>query len=265
MSIPTKHIALAQRLLNEHVGAGLAAEGNWQSRSDAAARRFVGHLPTRRAMTRDRWIALTIQHGAWLSGNRIERDGWYGPDTRDAAYRLKGETYARPDESSTPPPRPPPSVRCWTPSDAQMIRHYGQPGSGTTVATLPFRMRLDWDLSTTVTRTSVHLKARDSLMGALELIRDHYGLSEIRRLNIDRFGGVLNVRKKRGGSTWSAHAWGTAIDLWPAANQLSWKRDRAAFARPEYAGLIGAFRQAGWMHLGTCYDFDWMHWQLNPS
>jgi hypothetical protein len=265
--IPTKHIALAQRLLNEHVGAGLAAQGNWQSKSNAAAYRFVGHLPTRGVMTRERWVALTIQQGAWLSGNKIARDGRYGPNTRDASYRLMGEMYVRPDEAkiAIPSPQAIKAVRCWTPTDAQMIRHYGQPGSGTTVAHLPFPMRLDWDLTTSVTRTSVHVKAKDSLLGALELIRDHYGLEELRRLNIDRFGGVLNVRKKRGGTTWSAHAWGTAIDLWPDANRLAWKRDRAAFARPEYAGLLGAFRQAGWLHLGTCYDFDWMHWQLNPS
>ena len=104
----------------------------------------------------------------------------------------------------------------------------------------------------------------DSLIAALETTRDHYGLEGITELGLDLYGGCLNVRKKRGGSTWSAHAWGTAFDLDPDRNQLAWKRDRAEFAKAIYDPFHKAFADEGWMSLGTCYDFDWMHKQRNP-
>ena len=257
-------IILAQQVLNHRVQAGLAARGNWASRSDAAAKRFVGHIKTRGIMTSVRWQTLTIQHEANLSGkvpHHVEPDGWFGPVTKDAAHRMLGEKFDRPDKPSDIPPA---RVRCWTPTDQQMIQRYGNPGASQVLTMLPFSMRLDWDTATSVTRSQMHRIAAKPITNALEEIRDHYGIERMRALNIDRFGGILNVRKKRGGSTWSAHAWGTAIDLWPAANQLAWKRDRAAFARDEYKPMREAFRRAGLMSLGECYDFDWMHWQLNP-
>ena len=258
---------LAQEILNAATKAGLEPDGNFGRFSMEAAQAWVGHLPVEGVMTYARWATLVIQHGANRSGtvpHKVEEDGWWGPVTEDAAYRMLGHVFERPDEArqSTVAPRPP--VRCWTPTDARMMDAYGSPGAGQVMITLPFPMRLDWNLDATVTKTSCHKKVADGLVLVLEEVRDHYGLDEIRRLGIDRFGGILNVRKKRGGSTWSAHAWGTAIDLWPSMNQLAWKKTKAVFARGEYQALHDAFARQGWMSLGKCYDFDWMHWQKNP-
>jgi hypothetical protein len=257
---------LAQETLNAAMRAGLDPDGDFGGESVKAARVWVGHLPVDGVMTNLRWAALVIQHAANRSQvvpHRVEEDGWWGPVTEDAAYRMLGHVFVRPDEAAASPAAASP-VRCWTPTDARMMEAYGSPGSGQVVVTLPFPLRLDWDLDARVTRTSCHRKVADGLVLALEEIHNHYGLDEIRRLGIDRFGGILNVRKKRGGSTWSAHAWGTAIDLWPSMNQLAWKKTRAVFARGEYQALHDAFARQGWMSLGKCYDFDWMHWQRNP-
>ena len=261
-------IRLAQTILKNKVNADLKVDGAFGEKSTAAAKAFAPAFAKKR-MTSDRWIAAVVQisYNATTSA-KIDEDGFWGPDTQDAAYRLLGSANVgwRPDEQKDPAKieEPLKSIKCWTPTDLQMIKKYGSPGSNQVTINLPFAMRLDWDLKTKVTRTSCHKLAAESITGALETIRDAYGVDALVELGIDRFGGILNVRKKRGGSTWSAHAWGTAIDLYPSANQLAWKKDRAVFAKADYKKMRDAFAKVGWMSLGTCYNFDWMHWQLNP-
>ncbi len=77
----------------------------------------------------------------------------------------------------------------------------------------------------------------------------------------DQFGGSLNVRRIRGGKSWSMHSWGIAIDFDPANNQLRWGRDRARFAKPEYEAFWAAWEEEGWVSLGRTRNFDWMHVQ----
>jgi hypothetical protein len=40
------------------------------------------------------------------------------------------------------------------------------------------------------------------------------------------YGGLLNVRRQRGGTRWTPHAWGVEIDIDPENNQLLWGPDR---------------------------------------
>lgn len=264
-------IRLAQRILKDKIDPTLEVDGDFGKFSVAAAKAFATTFVGKR-MNVERWVAAVIQREANTAKGSfkpmlLEEDGWWGPDTQDAAYRLMGSEHVgwRPDEKDDlVKTEEPLTIKCWTPTDFQMVRKYGAPGSGQVQIALPFAMRLDWDLKTKVSKTSCHKLAAASITGALEEIRDAYGKDALTELGIDRFGGILNVRKKRGGSTWSAHAWGTAIDLYPSANQLAWKKDRAVFAKAEYKKMFEAFGKAGWMSLGTCYNFDWMHWQLNP-
>jgi hypothetical protein len=263
-----EHQRLAQQILNREIQAGLKDDGDFGRESVKAARKWFTPWPFRGGPTAERYVAAILQREASKRGIQAGAyDAFWGPQTQDAAYRMLGAEHVgwRPDEAraSDVAPRPP-ALACWTPSDARMISSYGQPGTSQVVVDLPYPMRLDWEPGTMVRRASVHRIVAESLLGALEEIRDGYGPEEMRRLGIDRFGGILNVRKKRGGSTWSAHAWGVAIDLYPSANALAWKKGRAAFARAEYEAMRLAFARAGWMSLGQCYDFDWMHWQRNP-
>jgi hypothetical protein len=88
-------------------------------------------------------------------------------------------------------------------------------------------------------------------------------LTELQRLGIDLFGGCVNVRTMRGSKTrWSRHAFGIAIDLDPARNQLRWGRDKAQFAKPEYKALIDIFYSNGFLNYGIEKNYDFQHFEL---
>lgn len=123
----------------------------------------------------------------------------------------------------------------WPKSDYKsMVKFYGNVGENQTTLILPYQMYLAWDVKKTVTKITCHEKIHDSLKNIFKNTLDSYGLSEIKKLKLDSFGGCLNVRKMRGGSSWSIHSWGAAVDLDPDRNQLRWGKDKAQFAKPEY-------------------------------
>lgn len=96
----------------------------------------------------------------------------------------------------------PSSKPAW-PRQSQMDKFFGPKGTGQTTLVLPYMMRLAWDLESKVTKFSCNARVRESLERIFVRTLDHYGLEEIRRLRLDLFGGCLNVRKMRGGSSWS--------------------------------------------------------------
>ena len=128
---------------------------------------------------------------------------------------------------------------------AQAIKKYGTPnetGAGYLVTlTLPYPMRLAWDTDETVTRMRCHKLVAAKFEAVFKELLETYGLARIKELGIDLFGGCFNFRKMRGGSSWSKHSWGIAIDLDPARNKLKETRATARFARAEYQPMIDIF------------------------
>jgi hypothetical protein len=150
-------------------------------------------------------------------------------------------------------------------STKQAIAKYGQPnqqGSYLTTINLPYPMRLAWDKNTVVTKMRCHKLAADAFAGVFADLLKHYGLAELQRLGIDLFGGCFNFRAMRGGSDWSRHSWGIAIDLDPERNLLRESKKTARFARPEYKPMIDIFYKHGFVSLGIEKDYDWMHFEL---
>lgn len=148
----------------------------------------------------------------------------------------------------------------------QIIAKYGKPdddGSDYLVnLTLPYPMRLAWDIDTTVTRIRCHRLVKDQLSAVFSDLLEHYGLVEIKRLGIDLFGGCFAFRKMRGGSDYSRHSWAIAIDLDPARNSLKATAKTARFARPEYKPMIDIFYKHGFVSLGRERNYDWMHFEI---
>ena len=148
----------------------------------------------------------------------------------------------------------------------QTIKKYGTPtetGADYLVTVnLPYPMRLAWDLDTIVTRLRCHKLVAIKFEEVFKDILATYGLPRIKELGIDLFGGCFNFRKMRGGSAWSKHSWGIAIDLDPARNTLKETSRTARFARPEYKDMIDIFYKHGFISLGREKNYDWMHFEI---
>lgn len=199
--------------------------------------------------------------------NEIETgdiDGYWGPQTEfafDVLYELlveqKQPLLWRPEDLTNLNPNDWPAQS----SNRELEKIYGKVGNNQTRIQLPYPHRLAWDQGKTLNSFLCHEKVHDSLHRVLTRVLDQHGEERLRELRLDLWGGCLNVRKMRGGSRYSLHSWGIALDYDPQRNRLKWGRDRAAFARPEYDEWWKIWQQEGWVSLGRSRNFDWMHVQ----
>lgn len=138
---------------------------------------------------------------------------------------------------------------------------YGKVGTSQVMLDLPYPMVLAWDKRRTVRRISLHSKVAASAGEALQEIAGIYNASERRALGVDIFGGSLNVRKMRGGSRYSMHSWGIAIDFDPERNQLHWRAPKPRLSHDDAVPFWQAWEKRGWLSLGRARDMDYMHVQ----
>ncbi len=272
MRIPAEAIRIAQR------GAGL--KGNQvdgilgpvtEAALDKALKRRKQELAQTHAEavlkgSRRRKVTAFIQLLALDAGiDTGPVDGYWGPQTDFAFTSLRHlETEGslppawRDIEPSTANPNGWPMER-----EADLTQFYGPPGTEANLVLVdaPYPHRLSWDLAQTARRIRCHAKVADSLQRVLTAVLDHYGLDGVKQLHLDRFGGCYKKRRKRGGTAWSTHAWGIALDYDPERNQLRWGRDRAVFAQPAYDKWWECWENEGWVSLGRTANFDWMHVQ----
>ena len=149
-------------------------------------------------------------------------------------------------------------------STKAIIQEFGKPnqqGSYLTTIKLPYPMRLAWDTKTKVNTMRCHKLVADDFSKVFAELLQVYGLAKIQELGIDLFGGCFNFRAMRGGSDYSRHSWGIAVDLDPVRNQLHETSKTARFARPEYKAMIDIFYKNGFVSLGREKNYDWMHFE----
>lgn len=150
----------------------------------------------------------------------------------------------------------------------ELKRVYGIPnqeGSYLVSIKLPYPMRLAWDKDVKVTRMRCHEKVADEFTNVFNSLISCYGYDYLVELGIDLFGGCFNFRKMRGGSDWSRHSWGVAIDLDPARNRLRWNSNKANFSKPEYQDLHRIFYDNGFCNQGIEKGFDFMHFEIRSG
>lgn len=148
---------------------------------------------------------------------------------------------------------------------AEAIKKYGKPndkGDYLVSIKLPYPMRLAWDKDTTVNTMRCHKLVADKFTDVFIELLVTYGYEKIVELGIDLFGGCFNFRAMRGGSDYSRHSWGIAIDLDPERNLLKESSKTARFARPEYKPMIDIFYKHGFISLGREKNYDWMHFEI---
>lgn len=183
-------------------------------------------------------------------------DGLVGPQT---LYALELWQNLQRDKEESP------DAVAWMPNtwprQKDVPAFFGEVGKHQVKLKLPYPMKLAWNQSKVIPHFSVHEKVHDSLKRILQRTLDHYGPEKIKALNLDQFGGCLNVRKMKGGSKYSMHSWGIAVDIDPAHNRYRWGKDKAHLARRSRADFVGFWEDEGWLSLGRARNFDWMHFQ----
>lgn len=152
------------------------------------------------------------------------------------------------------------------PRQAECATFYGQPGPGIEaqliMAVLPFDLRLDWDLGTKVRKVRLHRKCAPAFTAAMTAVHAQYGPVKMRDLGIDRFAGGYNHRQMRGGTSWSMHAYGCAVDFYAGPNGLKVRCPDALFCKPEYKPFLDIMEAHGWLPAVRLWGADAMHFQM---
>ncbi len=260
MQVTKQMIKIVQSQLNAQIGTNLAADG-WSGPLTLAA---ILRIPTISPNWSDsRKYVGAIQYFATMMG--IEAgpiDGYWGPQTANAyeqlTYKLEHGVVDnwRDEEDADVVDNDWPVY-----SEANMNKFFGPVGTNQSKVTLPYTMKLAWATDKKLNRFTCHTKCVESIQAALEETLDIYTLQGIQDLGLDLFGGCLNVRKMRGGTKWSTHSWGSAIDFDPARNRLRWRANKAELAKPVYNDFWAAWEKQGWVSLGRQKGYDWMHVQ----
>jgi len=276
MRPPVQAVRIAQRRLEKAGHRPGTIEGALDERTERALDRVLGERagdldPSQVSAilsgSRNRKLAAYIQLLAVDEGLETGPiDGFWGPQTQFAfdnlaALEERGEI-PRPFRDLEPNAANPNNWPLESP-ESELRSFYGEPGDpGNLISVeVPYVHRLSWDPGTRVNRITCHKKVAGSFVRVLEQVIDHYGHDGVRALRLDLWGGCFNKRLKRGGTTWSTHAWGIASDYDPDRNRLNWGRARATFARPEYDVWWELWEAEGWTSLGRTAGFDWMHVQ----
>jgi hypothetical protein len=150
------------------------------------------------------------------------------------------------------------------PRQKDVRKFYGKLGANQTSIEIPFDMVLAWDKNYHIKRMTLHKKVAASALKVLENVSEIYTERERHDLGLDIFSGSLNVRKMRGGSRYSMHSWGIAIDFDNQRNGLSWKKGgkpRPRLSDEDALPFWQEWEKVGWLSLGRSRDFDWMHIQ----
>lgn len=183
-------------------------------------------------------------------------DGLNGPASQIAAERWQDHAQFNPAAPVAAYPAP----KVW-PRQKDLESFYGKPGENQTMLISPYPLFLDWDLGAQIKKFSIHERVHDSALAVMGRVLDHYGPEKIHDLGLDQFGGCLNVRKMRGGSAWSTHAWGIAIDWDADRNPLRTPFSRSQMGKPDYRVFLDLWEAEGWVSLGRARNFDAMHVQ----
>ena len=152
--------------------------------------------------------------------------------------------------------------RCDCSVDDRLEECFGRAGANLVDFILPYPMLLAWELNTVINKFSCNGKIKDNLENIFTEVKDYYKIDGIKELRLDLFGGCYNHRLMRGGTKLSLHAYGAAVDLDPAHNQLKWGKDKATLDAKEYDKFWSIVEAHGGYSLGRIKNYDWMHFQF---
>jgi hypothetical protein len=169
-------------------------------------------------------------------------DGFWGPQSIAACQRhLK---------SLMPSPNP------W-PTYDRLHAFYGEPGDESNLVSITFPYPMFYD-GRRVLSTRVHRKCASSLLRVLTNIGKSFGAQRGTMEEAEDYGGCFNFRMKRGGGSYSLHAYGAAIDLDADDNTF---RDHWPMQADMPIEIIECFAREGWRSGGAFWSYDAMHFE----
>jgi hypothetical protein len=188
-------------------------------------------------------------------------DGIPGPATEKARkHWLRGPWRNHMNQALPGDERMPKVLQTW-PKYSELTEFFGEPGTNLVTIAMPYPLRPAWELNTQVHKITCNKGVAESLVRVHQQILADYGYLGIEKLHLDIWGGCYAARPMRGSTKLSTHAWAIAWDTDPIRNALTWGRDRASLAGPEYEKFWDAWTDEGWTSLGKARNYDWMHTQ----
>ena len=184
-------------------------------------------------MTRQQIISLQSHIGS-------TPDGFFGPKSQDAC---RAHLRAMMPTHSPWPKADQPSLRAF----------FGQPGTEANLIEINVGgLGVEYE-GTPVRVIRAHDLVADSLLRILTKIAGspHRGI-------LSEYAGCYNFRRKRGGSSYSLHAYGAAIDLDPGNNGF---RDHWPIRASMPIGVMEEFAKEGWLPAGAFWGYDGMHFE----
>lgn len=174
------------------------------------------------------------------AGFPLAVDGFWGPVSQSQcrAYLT----------SLMPKPNP------W-PKPSRVREFFGEPGDEDNLVfiTFPFPMYYGGKL---VTKTRCHRKVAPALLRVLKAIGEKYFANRGIMEEAEDYGGIFNFRPKRGGTSWSLHAYGAAIDLDADDNTF---RDSWPMQSDMPLEIMEEFAREGFKSAGAFWGYDAMH------
>jgi hypothetical protein len=258
-----EYIKVIQRELNNIKKTKLTVDGILGSSTMAQINNLVD-VPIQWNV--DRKVVGTLQWICKYHGLEVgEIDGYFGDQTEscydDLVVLLSTGKLPEPFRTESPTLGRKTTSKWPLQTTAALNAFYGPVGTNQVMIRVPYPLRIAWDTKSIANKIQCHTKIAESVLSVLEQTKAHYG-SDISNLGLDLYGGCLNVRKMRGGTNYSVHSWGTALDFDPSRNQLKMNHATATFAKPIYNKWFDFWESEGATSLGRSCDFDWMHVQF---
>lgn len=171
-------------------------------------------------------------------------DGFWGPKSQ-----ARCREHLR---SLMPTPNP------WPASTQAGLRDfYGEPGDEKNLVFINFPYPMFYG-GKRVTRSRCHFKVAASLGRVLASIGQLHGSDREVMEEAEDFAGIYNFRPKRGGTSYSVHSWGAAIDLDADDNTF---RDTWPIQADMPLEIMEAFAREGWQSAGAFWGYDAMHFE----
>lgn len=174
----------------------------------------------------------------------LKVDKFWGPKSQESC-----RAYLR---SLMPKPNPWPN-----PDQRSLKKFYGEAGNESNLVMIEFPYPMYYG-GKHVTRTRVHKKCADSLLKVLNNIKDLFPHHPQVQDEANDYGGIFNFRNKRGGTSYSLHAWGAAIDLDADDNTF---RDSWPMKADMPLEIMECFAREGWKSAGAFWGYDAMHFE----